>query len=73
MSQKNYKPGKQINPYLRFTSVAIQMGVTIYLGNLFGKWLDGKYNQTFWESLITLLAVFIAIANVIRAVIKISK
>ncbi|MEC3906331.1 AtpZ/AtpI family protein [Tamlana sp. 2201CG12-4] len=68
---KNQK--KQLNPYIRFTSVAFQMGATIYLGNLIGKWLDNKYDRDFWESIITLLAVFLAIYQVISQVIKISK
>ena len=49
------------------------MGVTIYLGNLLGKWLDTKYDKDFWESTTTLFAVFLAIYQVISQVIKISK
>jgi membrane protein DedA with SNARE-associated domain len=49
------------------------MGATIWLGNLFGKWLDSKYNQDFWEPTVTLLAVFIAMYIVIAQVIKVSK
>lgn len=70
---KDQKPKKQLNPYLRFTSVAFQMGLTIYLGNLLGKWLDSKYDKTFWESVVTLLAVFVAMYQVISQVLKISK
>ncbi len=72
-NKENQKPAKQLNPYLRFTSVAFQMGATIYLGNLLGKWLDTKYDKDFWESIITLFAVFLAIYQVISQVIKISK
>ena len=49
------------------------MGGTIYLGNLLGIWLDQKYNMEVWESIITLLAVFISIYLVISQVLKISK
>ncbi len=49
------------------------MGATIYLGNLLGKWLDSKYITDFWESIITLLSIFIAIYQVISQVIKVSK
>ncbi len=59
--------------YVRFTSVAIQMGLTIWLGNLLGQWLDTKYDKTFWESTVTLIAVFIAMYMVIAQVIKVSK
>lgn len=71
--QEDNKPKKQLNPYLRFTSVAFQMGITIYLGNLLGKWLDSKYDKSFWESTVTLFAVFIAMYQVISQVLKISK
>lgn len=49
------------------------MGATIYLGNVFGKWLDINYNTSFWESLITLFAVFFSIYIVISQVLKLSK
>lgn len=69
----NKKQGKSPSKYIRFTSVAFQMGATIWLGNLLGKWLDSKYNQDFWESTVTLLSVFIAMYMVIIQVIKVSK
>lgn len=61
------------NKFLRFTSIAIQMGVTIWLGNLLGKWLDSKFDKDYLESLVTLLSVFIAMYAVISEVIKVSK
>ncbi len=67
------KPKNRPNPYIRFTTVAFQMGATIYLGNLLGKWLDKKYETTYWESSITLFAVFAAMYMVISQVIKLSK
>ncbi|MFD2916999.1 AtpZ/AtpI family protein [Psychroserpens luteus] len=71
--RNNKKQGKSPSKYIRFTSVAFQMGATIWLGNLLGKWLDSKYNQDFWESTVTLLSVFIAMYMVIIQVIKVSK
>ncbi|APX98873.1 hypothetical protein BWR22_00655 [Lacinutrix venerupis] len=70
MLKVSKKQKKQLNPYVRFTSIAIQMGLTIYLGNLLGEWLDEKYNTTYWETSISLLAVFIAIYSVIKQVIN---
>lgn len=67
------KPKKQPSPYLRFTATAFQMGATIWLGNLLGEWLDKKYNTTYWENVITLIAVFAAMYLVISQVLKISK
>ncbi len=71
--RKNNKQGKSPSKYLRFTSVAFQMGATIWMGNLFGKWLDATYNQDILESIMTLCAVFIAMYMVIAQVIKVSK
>ena len=59
--------------FLRFTSTAFQMGGTIWLGNALGKWLDNKYQTTYLENIITLLAVFISMYLVISQVLKISK
>ncbi|MDO6595913.1 AtpZ/AtpI family protein [Oceanihabitans sp. 2_MG-2023] len=59
--------------FLRFTSTAFQMGATIWLGNLLGNWLDIKYQTTYLENTITLLAVFISMYLVISQVLKISK
>lgn len=70
---KKNKPNKRLNPYIKFTSVAIQMGVTIFLGNILGAWLDKKFSTTYLENLITLLAVFLAMYFVISEVIKTSK
>lgn len=67
------KPKKQLNPYLRFTSVGFQMGATIWLGNLFGEWLDAKYQTTYLENVVTLVAVFTSMYLVISQVLKLSK
>lgn len=70
--EKN-KPEKQLNPYLKYTSIAFQMGATIFLGNLLGAWLDRKFETTHLENIVTLLAVFLAMYFVISQVIKTSK
>lgn len=68
-SQKEQKP---YNSYIRFTGLAIQMAVTIYLGNLLGVYLDERTGNTseLYSKIITLIAVFLAIFMVIRQVIK---
>ncbi|MDH7913683.1 AtpZ/AtpI family protein [Winogradskyella sp. SYSU M77433] len=79
MSQPNQnkqpkpKPNNKPNKFLRFTSVAFQMGGTIFLGNYLGQWLDEKYDKDFWESTVTLISVFISMYLVISQVIKVSK
>lgn len=67
------KANKGPNKFIRFTSIAFQMGGTIFLGNYLGQWLDSKYNKDFWETTITLLSVFISMYLVISQVIKVSK
>jgi len=49
------------------------MGLTIWLGNLLGEWLDTRYEKDYWESTMTLLSVFIAMYMVISQVIKVSR
>lgn len=55
------------------SGIAIQMGVTIYLGNLLGAWLDAKFEKTYLEDTITLLAVFLSMYVVIRKVMTLNK
>ncbi|MCT4698378.1 MULTISPECIES: AtpZ/AtpI family protein [Tenacibaculum] len=71
---KNVKK-KPLNKYIRFTSIAFQMGLTIYLGNLLGKWLDTQYinDGELYSKICTLAAVFLAMFSVILQVTKISK
>ncbi len=58
-----------------FTGIGIQMGALIYGGSRLGVWLDVKNNfsEPFYETWITLAAVFIAVVGVIVQVIKFSK
>lgn len=73
MPQKESK--KQPNKYFRFSGIAIQMGLTIYLGNVLGKWLDYKFNNLdeLYTKICTLAAVFGAMYSVIKQVSKLSK
>lgn len=71
---KNHKQKKQFNPFLRFTTIALQMGVTIYLGSKLGEWLDVKFNNTnqLYYKMVTLIAVFIAMYAVIKQVLNLT-
>ena len=69
---KNKKSNKSPSKFIRFTSIAIQMGGTIFLGNYLGKWLDIKFSKDFWETTITLISVFASMYLVISQVIKLS-
>ena len=65
----------QMKTYLRFSSLAIQMGVVITAGALGGQWLDEKQGNKFpiWTLLLTLFAIFASLYQIIRAVIKMGK
>ena len=45
MSNQKKSQKKQLKNALILTGVAFQMGITIYLFVLLGKWLDATYNQ----------------------------
>jgi membrane protein DedA with SNARE-associated domain len=49
------------------------MGLTIYLGNALGKWLDQKYQLQYLETTLTLFAIFASMYLVIAQVIQTSK
>ncbi len=66
----NLKPKKQLNKYIRLTGIGIQMGVTIYAGAYFGKWLDAKYSgehQTY-TIIFTLLALVVSFYSLIKQI-----
>jgi hypothetical protein len=69
---KQKKPIKPLNKALRLSGAGLQMGLTIYACNYLGNWLDVKYNQTFWETSLTLFGVFAAMYLVIIQVLKIT-
>ena len=66
----NQKPKKQLNKYIRLTGIGIQMGVTIYAGAYFGKWLDGKYSgeQQTYTIIFTLLALVVSFYSLIKQI-----
>ena len=70
--EKNPKSKKPLNKALQLSSAGLQMGLTIYLGFLLGKWLDVKFETTFLTQTITLCAIFISIYLLIRQANKIN-
>jgi F0F1-type ATP synthase assembly protein I len=65
----------RINTYLKFTAIAFQMGVLITIAALGGRWLDDKQgNETpVWTIVLTLIAIFASLFQIIREVIKLGK
>ena len=75
MTKQPPKKRKSLSPYVRFTGLAFQIGITIFLGNEFGRWLDAKLfpDADFFSKGLTLFAVFISVYAVITQAKKISK
>lgn len=69
------KPKKPLNKYIRLTGAGLQMGITIYLGAYFGKWLDVKYpnDQNWFTIILTLLAVVISFYSLLQQINDINK
>jgi F0F1-type ATP synthase assembly protein I len=72
---RNEKPRKQANRYIILTGIALQMGITIYLAVLLGRWLDTTYNNgnKLYIIIFTLLGVGIALFNVVRQTNQLNK
>lgn len=69
---KNNRDGLK---WIRFTGIAAQMGVLIWLGHLLGAYIDKRAarEDELYHNIVTLLAVMIAMALVIREVVKLGK
>ncbi|MBU2995945.1 AtpZ/AtpI family protein [Cellulophaga baltica] len=60
------KTNKGLQTAAKLSGIGIQMGITIYLGNLLGAWLDKKFEANYLEIVITLIAIFVATYAMIR-------
>lgn len=65
-------PRKPVNKALQLSGAGLQMGLTIYLGFILGKWLDKTLEVSFLKEVVTLLAVFIAMYSLIKQSNKIN-
>lgn len=65
---------KPTNKWLALINIPFQMGLIIFLGVMLGQWLDEKFKieGSVLTIVFSLLAVFIALYNVIRQVTKMS-
>lgn len=61
--------------WLALINIPIQMGIIIFAGYKLGEWLDTNHPnpKIYYDKLITLFAVFVALYNVYRQVNEISK
>lgn len=77
MSKENKTPTQKLekrpNKFIKFSSTALQMGLTIYFGNALGIWLDEEFQTDYLETAVTLFAIFASMYLVISQVIQTSK
>ncbi len=74
-NNKNDKPKRPLNTVFQLSGIGLQMGVTIWLGAKFGKYLDEIYpNEKGWFTIgITLAAVAISMYHLITQVNRFNK
>jgi len=74
MIKKKY-PKKPLNKYARFSGVAFQMAVTIFIGTYIGTKLDEKFpnENNIFTLVFSLIFVFAALYTVIKQVKNISE
>ena len=72
-NNQNQEPKKQLKNAAVLIGVAIQMGVTIYLFVLLGKFLDSKFNDgnKLYIIIMTLIGVAISLYSVIKQINRI--
>ncbi len=72
MNQNKNKPNKPIKNAVVLTGIAFQMGITIYLFVMLGKWLDSKYTSggKLFLIIATLLGVGVSLYVVVKQLDK---
>ena len=66
---------KQSKKFLVLTGIAIQMGVTVFLGAYLGKYIDMKYSfsKKWFTMLFTILSIGISIYFILRQLKRINE
>lgn len=67
------KEKKALKNWAVFSGIGLQMGLTIFLGNRLGIWLDGKFETSFLETTLTLVAIFSSMFLIIYRVNRLNK
>ncbi len=73
-NKNNQKPKKQLKNAAILMGIGLQMGVTIYVFVLLGKWLDATYNEggKLFLIIMTLLGVAISLYAVLKQINRIN-
>lgn len=64
----NPKKKKPLNKYIRFTGIAFQLGIIMYLAAYFGKMLDARYGND--KNLFTLALSLLGLIAAIYLIVK---
>jgi hypothetical protein len=69
------KPKKQLDQWIKFSNMGLQMAIIIAGMTYFGLWLDGKYPNKYsaFTVIFSLTGVFAALYNVYRQVRNMNK
>ncbi|NAS31660.1 hypothetical protein GTQ40_11805 [Flavobacteriaceae bacterium R38] len=70
---KNKKSGSPLKNWAVFSGIGLQMGLTIFLGNVLGAWMDKKFQTAFLEETITLIAIFSSMFMIVYRVNRFNK
>lgn len=74
-SEEDKKPvNSAFKKWARFSGIGFQLGATIWLGSIVGKWVDEKWpvEGVSWFNIITLLSIGLGMYAVIKEVLKIT-
>ncbi len=72
MSKKQNPKKKQLNPYIKYSSLTTQMAVIIATGAFFGDYLDKKTTSDIpiYTIILSLLSIFLALYYVLKKIIN---
>ncbi len=72
---KNNKRRTQLRKYAQLSGAGIQMGITIYLASLLGKWLDGYFETggNICTLVVTMIGVVISFISLLAQLKRINK
>ena len=69
---KEKKSKKPLNKFTRFSGMAFQMGITIFVGVLIGQYLDKKYpnENSIYTLIFSLVFISVSLYSVIKQALK---
>jgi len=72
MPKNKTKKKKQLNSYIKYTSLTTQMAVIIAVGTFFGDYLDkaNNPNSKSYTIIFSLLSIFLALYYVLKTIIN---